>query len=173
MKFHLLKYKMKYLELEKYLNGQSVVEEVILFLGSNPEDAQFSTVNSQNTGQFHLVMKKGADTEKFIEQINSKTEEYSDAEFDVHVLASLISFNDSTITLDVVGKDASKLVQASDEIMEVVKDIKGVEKVSSNQNELKSVYEIVVESRESKCRRSCKASSILIKPISNWFNKFG
>ena len=153
------------LEFEKYLNGQSMVEEVILFLGSNPEDAQFSTVNSQNTGQFHLVMKQGADTEKFIEQINEKTKEYSDAEFDVQVLASLISFNDSTITLDVVGEDASKLVQTSDEIMEVVKDIKGVEKVSSNQNELKSVYEIVVDQEKANAEEVARQVQFLLNPF--------
>ena len=153
------------LEFEKYLNGQSMVEEVILFLGSNPEDAQFSTVNSQNTGQFHLVMKQGADTEKFIEQINRKTEEYSDAEFDVQVLASLISFNDSTITLDVVGEDASKLVQTSDEIMEVLKDIKGVEKVSSNQNELKSVYEIVVNQEKANAEEVARQVQFLLNPV--------
>jgi multidrug efflux pump subunit AcrB len=152
-------------DLEKYLNGQSEVEEVILFLGSNPEDAQFSTVNSQNTGRFHVVMKESADTEKFVEQINEKTKEYSDAEIDVQVLASLISFSDSTITLDVVGKDASKLIQASDEIMEVVKDIEGVEKVSSNQNELKSVYEIVVDQEKANAEEVARQVSFFLNPF--------
>ena len=151
-------------DLEKYLNGQSEVEEVILFLGSNPEDAQFSTVTSQNTGRFHVVMKENVDTEKFVEQINRKTKEYSDAEIDVEVLASLISFSDSTITLDVVGKDASKLIRASNEIMEVVKDIEGVEKVSNNQNELKSVYEIVVD-QEANAGEIARQVQFFLNPV--------
>ena len=153
------------LELEKYLHEQPAVEEVILFLGSNPEDAQFSTVNSQNTGQFHVIMKEGADTEKFIELIDRKTGEYSDAEFDVQVIASLINFSDSTITLDVVGKDANKIVEASDEIMDVVRGIKGVEKVSSNQNELKSVYEIVVNQEKANAEEVARQVQFSLNPF--------
>lgn len=152
-------------ELEKFLKEQSVVEEVILFLGSNPEDAQFSSVNSQNMGRFHVVMKEKADTEKFVEKVNSKVKEYSDAKIDVEVLASLISFTDSTITLDVVGKDASKLIQASDEIMDVVNDIQGVEKVSSNQNELKSVYEIIVNQKKANTEEVARQVQFSLNPF--------
>ncbi len=152
-------------DLEKYLNAQSEVEEVILFLGSNPEDAQFSTVNSQNTGRFHVVMKESANTEKFVEQINRRTKEYSDAKVEVEVLASLISFSDSTITLDIVGKDANKLVLASEEIMEVVKNIKGVEKVSTNQSELKSVHEIVVDQEKANAEEIARQVSFILNPL--------
>src|SRR5699024_7212734 len=55
------------IQMETMLKEEADVEEVILFLGTNPEDAQFSEVNSQNTGQFHVVMKDGANSEKFIE----------------------------------------------------------------------------------------------------------
>src|SRR5690625_4729249 len=37
-------------EFEAFLMDQPEVKEVITFLGSNPEDAQFSEINSQNSG---------------------------------------------------------------------------------------------------------------------------
>ena len=67
------------------------MEEVILFLGSNPEDAQFSQVNSQNTGHISCRYEKRCEYEKFMEQIERQKEKYNDAEIDV-MSASIISF---------------------------------------------------------------------------------
>ena len=52
-------------------------KRLVLFLGSNPEDAQFSQVNSQNTGDIYVVMKSGANTQKFMEQIEKQKEKYT------------------------------------------------------------------------------------------------
>jgi multidrug efflux pump subunit AcrB len=49
--------------------------------------------------------------------------------------------------------------------MEVVKDIKGVEKVSSNQNELKSVYEIVVDQEKANAEEVARQVSFLLNPL--------
>ncbi len=79
--------------------------------------------------------------------------------------ASLISFSDSTITLDVVGNDAEQLIQASDEVIENVKDIKGVEKVTSNQKELKSVYEIVMDQEKANAEEVARQVQLLLNPF--------
>ncbi len=57
--------------------------------------------------------------------------------------------------------------------MKVVKDIKGVEKVTSNQNELKSVYDIVIDQEKANAEEVARQVQLLIKPISNWYNKIG
>lgn len=158
------KVKEEVLDLEAYLERQPSVEEVILFLGSNPEDAQFSQVNAQNTGQFHIVMKSGADTEKFIEQVETEKEKYADAEIEVS-LAQFISFSDSTITLDVVGNDTEKLILASDIVIDKVKDMEGVEKVTSNQKELKAIYDIVIDQEKANAAEVARQIQLLLNPF--------
>lgn len=158
------KVKKEVLEFETYIGQHASVEKVILFLGSNPEDAQFSGVNSQNTAQFHIVMKESAKTDQFIEDIGKKDESYRDAEIDVSTV-SFVSFNDSTITLDVVGKDPETLIQASNQVIENVEKIKGVEKVTSNQQELKSVYGIVIEQEKANAEEVARQIQLLLNPF--------
>lgn len=151
-------------EFESFLKGQSEVKEVITFLGSNPEDAQFSQINSQNQGNFHVVMKKDADTKKMMEKIEKQKEKYPEADFDIMV-ASIVNFSDSTITLDVVGNDADKLLEASKKVMDEVKGIEGVEKVTSNQNELKTVYNINVDQKKANTEEVAKQVQVLLNPF--------
>ena len=76
-----------------------------------------------------------------------------------------MSFSDSTITLDVVGKDADQLIQASEQVIEQVKDIKGVEKVTSNQEELKSVYDIVIDQEKANAEEVARQVQLLLNPF--------
>ncbi len=151
-------------EFESFLKDQTEVKEVITFLGSNPEDAQFSQINSQNQGNFHVVMKKDADTKKMMEKIEKQKEKYPEADFDIMV-ASIVNFSDSTITLDVVGNDADKLLEASKKVMDEVKGIEGVEKVTSNQNELKTVYNINVDQKKANTEEVAKQVQMLLNPF--------
>ena len=158
------KVKKEVLELETYIGEHASVEKVILFLGSNPEDAQFSQVNSQNTANFHIVMKDSANTNQFIEDVGKKDGSYRDAKIDISTV-SFVNFTDSTITLDVVGKDPKQLIQASDQVIENVEKIKGVEKVTSNQQELKSVYDIVIEQKKANAEEVARQIQLLLNPF--------
>ncbi|MFD1708786.1 efflux RND transporter permease subunit [Siminovitchia sediminis] len=151
-------------ELESYLMDQRGVDEVITFLGSNPEDAQFSQVNSQNQGNFHIVMEEGADTEQLMENIEKQKEKYPEADFDILVV-SLVSFSDSTITLDLVGNNADQLIEASKQVMEEVEDVDGVEKVTSNQNELKAVYDIQIDQEKANTEEVARQVQWLLNPF--------
>ncbi|GIN89484.1 multidrug transporter AcrB [Siminovitchia terrae] len=151
-------------EFESFLMDQPEVKEVITFLGSNPEDAQFSQINSQNQGSFHVVMKKDANTEKMMEKIDQQKEKYADADFDI-MFASLVNFSDSTITLDVVGNDPNKLIKASKQVMDEVKGIDGVEKVTSNQNELKTVYDINIDQKKVNTEEVARQVQMVLNPF--------
>ncbi|PWA11212.1 AcrB/AcrD/AcrF family protein [Pueribacillus theae] len=152
------------IDLETFLREEADVDEVILFLGSNPEDAQFSQVTSQNTAQFHIVMKDGANTKKFMEKIEKQTKDYADADLDM-MAVSLMNMSSSTISLDVVGNDTKQLIQASDLVIAKVKDIKGVEKVTSNQNELKTVYDIVIDEKKANTEEVARQVQMLLNPF--------
>ncbi|VEF47936.1 AcrB/AcrD/AcrF family transporter [Bacillus freudenreichii] len=151
-------------DLEGYLIEQPEVEEVIIFLGSNPEDAQFSQINSQNQGNLHVIMKENADTEKLMDKIEKQKEKYAEADFDI-MIASIVNFSDSTITLDVVGNDTNKLIEASEKVMDEVKGIEGVEKVTSNQNELKTVYDINIDQKKANTEEVARQVQLLLNPF--------
>ncbi|RST73695.1 efflux RND transporter permease subunit [Siminovitchia acidinfaciens] len=158
------KVKEEILELEGYLIDQPEVDEVITFLGSNPEDAQFSQINSQNQGNLHVIMKENADTEKLMDKIENQKEKYTEADFDM-MIASIVNFSDSTITLDVVGNDTNKLIEASKKVMDEVEGIKGVEKVTSNQNELKTVYDINIDQKKANTEEVARQVQLLLNPF--------
>ncbi len=157
------KVKEEALQLESFLSEKPDVDEVILFLGSNPEDAEFSQVTSQNTGEFHVAVKEGTSTEKLIKQIEKQTKTYADADVDIIPL-SLISMNTSTITLDVTGRDPEQLRKVAGLTIDKVESIEGVESVTSNQNAFKSVYDIVIDQDEANPEEVANQVRMLLNP---------
>lgn len=158
------KVKEEVFEMETFLQDKTDIKEVILFLGSNPEDAQYSEVQSQNTAQFHLAMKKGANTEKLIKQIEKQQEEYPESEFDI-IQMSLVSFNNSTITLDIVGEESEQLLKVSELVSKTVEEIDGVKRVKSNQNSLKSVFDIVIDQDKANTEQVASQVNMLLNPF--------
>ncbi|MDS9471521.1 efflux RND transporter permease subunit [Sporosarcina pasteurii] len=152
------------LQLENFFMRHSDVEEVILFLGSNPEDAEFSEVNAQNSGRFHVVMKSGASTKKLIREIDQLKKLYPQAEMEVSFV-SMMSSGGSTISLDIVGNDASQLGTAADQVMDEIEGITGVRKVSSNQSDVKTVYDIVIDQKIANAEEVARQVQLLLNPI--------
>lgn len=143
---------------------QPEVDEVITFLGTNPEDAQFSQVTSQNSGDIHIVMKDDANSDKVTEKIEEQADKYEEAKFDVMIM-SMTNFSNTTITLDVVGNDTNKLIEASEQVMEKVEGVDGVNKVTSNQNELKTVYDIHVDQEKANTQEVATHVQMLLNPF--------
>lgn len=156
--------KEEFMELESFFMKQSAVDEVILFLGSNPEDAEFSEVNAQNSGRFHVVLKSGANSEKLVEEIDQKKAQYPQAEMDVFFV-SMMSSGGSTISLDIVGNDASDLGKAADQVMDAIEGIDGVEKVATNQSDVKTVYDIVIDQKKANAEEVARQVQLLLNPV--------
>ena len=99
-----------------------------------------------------------------MEQIERQKEKYNDAEIDV-IFASIMGSSNSTITLDVVGNETDQLIQASEKVIDQVKGIDGVEKVTSNQEELKSVYDIVIDQEKANTEEVARQVQLLLNPF--------
>lgn len=150
--------------LEKYLREQEGVKDVIAMIGANGEDAQWSEVREQNTADFFVVTEDGADTETLINNINDQQDQYPDAELDVSVVSMAPSDN-STIVIDLVGNDTKQLIAAADKVVHSVKNVKGVEKVTSNQEEVKPVYDIVVNEKKANVQEVIGQVQSLLNPL--------
>ncbi len=150
--------------LESYLQSLTDAEQVILFLGMNPEDAQYSQITKQNSAQFYIVMKQGANAEKLIQKIEKQKENYPQAVFDV-MKVSFTSFQNETITLDIIGRDPKKLLQSAELAAETIKEIEGVERVATNQHEVKSVYEFIIDQEKANAEEVAKQMELLLNPF--------
>ncbi|MDQ0418417.1 HAE1 family hydrophobic/amphiphilic exporter-1 [Croceifilum oryzae] len=131
-------------EMEKWAREQPGVDQVALFLGSNPEDAKWGQVKSQNQADFLITMKDGSDSKLILKKVEEQKTKYKDAEIRT-TLVSMSAASSSIIDLDLTGGDSKKLISASDLVMDTVKKIKGVESANSNLGELKPTYEIKVD----------------------------
>jgi multidrug efflux pump subunit AcrB len=90
-------------------------------------------------------MKDDVDADRFIKAIEGQKSAYPDANLTVEV-GSLGGGSATAITIDVIGGQYNReLNNVSKTIMNQIKEIKGIEKVTSNQEEKKPIYSIVVE----------------------------
>ncbi len=158
------KVKEEALALEADLMKQPGVKDVLAMIGSSSEGAEFSDIQSKNSVDFYVTMKEGANSEKLIKWLEKQKEIYPDSNLDVMVV-SMMSFSNSTIEIDLVGEDASKLIEASSKVMDQVEGIEGVEKVSSNQEVLKPVYSIVVDPKKADAQEVMGQMRLLLNPV--------
>ncbi|MBP1988768.1 efflux RND transporter permease subunit [Paenibacillus eucommiae] len=126
-------FKEKAIEFEKFIMSQSEVKYVIMQLGNSEENAKSGQVVSSRNAQYSVLLKEGVNADHFREQINSY-----DADSDTGPKVT-------PVTLDLTGDNKQELAKAAAVVTAAVKAIEGVEDVSSNQDETKPGYAIVVD----------------------------
>ncbi len=133
------------LKLEEFLLSQDGPESIYTQLGNSPDAAQYGDVKSPTTAVYTIIMKEKANADRFIEKVNEQKNEYPGAEL-IADSGSMTGGSSTTITVDVVGEQITDIESAAATIEKEIKDIKGVEKVETNQEEKKPVYSFEVDS---------------------------
>ena len=132
--------------------------------GSSEEDAQYGAVSDPDTVVYTVIMKEGADAESFIEKVNETKKD----EKDVTITASPSSIfggsSNSSITYDVVGNDTNELLTTSKTIMDKIKDVDGVKKVSSNQEKTSPVFTVNVNTEKANAQQTAMQIRSLLNP---------
>ncbi|WP_332274448.1 efflux RND transporter permease subunit [Bacillus velezensis] len=141
----LAKVKNNILNLEKIIKQKDEVKYMMTYLGNSMSSNQRGGVNSPTKGQFRVFLKDEGDADKIIKEIQKEKEKerYSDAEFTV-VASSVTGHADTNITIDVTGNNLDDLENVTNKIEGKIKNIEGVQEVSTNQDEKKTVYSFVV-----------------------------
>ncbi|MCX2772727.1 efflux RND transporter permease subunit [Bacillus sp. H2FL2] len=139
------KVKNNILNLEKIIKQKDEVKYMMTYLGNSMSSNQRGGVDSPTKGQFRVFLKDEGDADKIIKEIQKEKEKerYSDAEFTV-VASSVTGHADTNITIDVTGNNLDDLENVTNKIEGKIKNIEGVQKVSTNQDEKKTVYSFVV-----------------------------
>ncbi|MFS0861151.1 efflux RND transporter permease subunit [Fredinandcohnia sp. 179-A 10B2 NHS] len=133
-------------KLESFLLDQDEIKSMYTQLGNSADAAQFGTIESPTKANFTILMNEGADAEGFIEKVNQQKEAYPNAELVAGAAALLSAGGGSSITIDIVGDQIADIEETATNVMNEIKDIDGIEKVETNQEEKKPVYTFTVDS---------------------------
>ena len=77
--------------------------------------------------------------------MEKKKDEYPDASLEVAAASFMMGGAGTNITIDVVGENILILEKIATDIKEKVQHIEGVEEVTTNQDEKKTVYSLIVD----------------------------
>lgn len=137
--------KQKSLEFEKKLRTFSGNKYVITQVGNNSDAAKWGQVSNPNQASYTIILKDGTNSKKYVEQVKALKKGYAKADLTVSSASMMGGGSGSAITIDLLGKNEADLVMASNKVIDSIKGISGVTKVTSNQQEKKPVYNIQVK----------------------------
>lgn len=137
--------KEKTLELESSVLAMDEVEHVFSQVGSPAEAAQYGWVGSPTEASFSILLHDKKDTEHIMKEMEKKKDDYPDAILELTAASFMMGGASTNITIDVVGENVSDLEEVATAIKEKVQNIEGVEEVTTNQDEKKTVHSLVVD----------------------------
>lgn len=132
------------LKLEKFILDQSEVEGVFAQLGSSEDAAKYGDVRSSTQAIYYITLKDKKATDKFVKTVNAQKSNYSDAEL-IAAATTMFGGAKTQISIDIVGNDLNDLEKTASEIKNKLVVINGVEKVTTNQEDKKTVYSLAVD----------------------------
>ncbi|MCM3651482.1 efflux RND transporter permease subunit [Metabacillus litoralis] len=155
------KVKEESIKLEEYILKQKGIDNVYLQLGNSADAAKYGAVGNPTQTQIMAMLEEDADLGDFVDTINSQKDEYKDATLEV-TEASMMGGGTTSITIDVIGDDVNELLTIVEKVQAEIRDIEGIEKVSSNQEETKSVYSFVVDPSIAKADQVAQQASMML-----------
>ena len=139
------KVKEKTIELESSIQKMDEVKHVFSQVGSPAEAAQYGWVGSPTEATFSILLEDKNDTEHIVKEMEKKKDQYPDAHLEVTTASFMMGGASTNIIIDVVGENLADLEDVATTIKGKVQNLEGVEEVTTNQDEKKTVYSLVVD----------------------------
>jgi multidrug efflux pump subunit AcrB len=139
------KVKAETFKFEKYLLEQKEVKMVLTQLGNSADAAQFGQVGSPTQTTFNIILKDSNNTETFIKKVEKKKSDFKDADLTASTASFMMGAGSTNITIDVIGDNLGDIENTVNNIQDSIQGIDGVEKVTTNQDEKKTVYSLAVD----------------------------
>ncbi|KKI93428.1 multidrug transporter AcrB [Bacillus sp. SA1-12] len=155
------KVKEESMKLEEYLLEQEGVDTLYLQLGNSEDAAKYGAVGNPTQAQIMAILEEDADMEAFVDTIHTQKDVYKDATLEA-TEATMMGGGSTSITIDLIGDDVEGLITLSEEVEAEIKDIEGIEKVSSNQEETKAVYSFIVDSTNAKADQVAQQAAVML-----------
>ncbi|MEK4231341.1 efflux RND transporter permease subunit [Solibacillus sp. FSL H8-0538] len=135
------------LRLEDFIHSQDEVKYEYTQLGNTEDGASFGNVNSPTLATIVVILKDKKDTEQIIERLEKQKKAYEGAVLTVNT-ASFMSGSSTDITIDVMGDDLTQIEETATNVKGKIEGIKGIEKVTTNQDAKKMIYSFEVNAAE-------------------------
>ncbi|PKR85473.1 efflux RND transporter permease subunit [Heyndrickxia camelliae] len=119
-------------------------QSIITQQGNSEEQAKWGQVSNPTETTFTVILKDNANADHFIKDVNAMKKDFPNADIQAST-ASFMGSSQTAITYDLEGPDREKLLEASDEMVKLIDGTNGVKKVSSNAEEKKPVYQLIVD----------------------------
>ncbi|MED3996260.1 efflux RND transporter permease subunit [Peribacillus frigoritolerans] len=139
------KVKEKAIELEETMQGMNEVDNIFMQLGNSPETAQYGEVASPTEAIFGILVKDKANVDAILEKMEKEQENYPDAKLTAQASSFMMGASKTNITIDVIGSNTEDLERTANNVKERIQDIKGIEEVTTNQDEKKTIYSFTVD----------------------------
>ncbi len=152
-------------KLEKFLNEQTGPKWVMMQFGNSSEAVKEGSVVSPTQVSFMIEMTKGADSEKLIEGVKGQRSNFPGAELNAGALDYATNASSTQIFVDITGDDPVKLSDAAALVMEQIRTVDGVLKVSSNQEQKKAVYAFEVNAALANTQEIAQQLQGMLSPI--------
>ena len=137
--------KEKAIELEKQVRKMDEVKDVFTQAGSSTDAAQFGQIGSPTEATLSILLKDKKDTDKVLKEVEKQKNQFQEAEFEVATASFMMGGSATNITIDVIGENPDRLETTANKIKEKISDIEGVEEITTNQDEKKTVYSLTVD----------------------------
>ncbi len=154
--------KAKTIDLEKSVRAMDGVKYVFAQAGSSADFAQFGQIGSPTEATFSILLKDKNDTDKIMKKIEKEKNQYPDAVLKVATASFMMGGSGTNVTIDVVGENSSNLEKVANNIKEKVKDIDGVKKVTTNQDEKKTIYSLTVDPAKGNTQQIAQQLGVLL-----------
>jgi multidrug efflux pump subunit AcrB len=150
-------------KMETILSDKKGVKTHIVLAGSNEDAAQYGQLQDANQVQFSILLKEGADSAKFVQDIRKTKDQFPGAVLTADT-AGMLGPNKTTVSVDVIGKNEDDIKNASDIVKKKISTIDGVQKVESNDQNTKPAVTITVDSKLSNAQEIAQSIYAMIQP---------
>ncbi|MFF2290811.1 efflux RND transporter permease subunit [Peribacillus butanolivorans] len=163
------KVKEKAIELEETIQDMSEVDNVFMQLGNSAEAAQYGAVTSPTEATFGILVKDKANIDTILGEIEKQKENYPDAKLTTTASSFMMGASKTNITIDVIGSNVEDLELTANKIKQNIQDIKGIEDVTTNQDEKKTIYSFKVDPAKGNTEQIGQQLGIMLNrtPIGN------
>ncbi|PKF89557.1 AcrB/AcrD/AcrF family protein [Bacillus sp. BA3] len=163
------KVKEKAIELEETMQDMSEVDNIFMQLGNSAETAQYGAVTSPTEATFGILVKDKANVDSILEKMEKEQENYPDAKLTAQASSFMMGASKTNITIDVIGSNVEDLELTANKVKERIQDIKGIEEVTTNQDEKKTIYSFKVDPAKGNTEQIGQQLGIMLNktPIGN------
>lgn len=154
--------KEKTFELESSILAKEEVQHIFTQIGSPPEAAHYGWVGSSTEATFSIFLEDKKNTDFLVKEMEIQKKQYSDAKFEVSTASFMMGGASPNITIDIIGESILELEKVATEIIVKVERLEGVEEVTTNQDEKKTVHSLIVDPSKGNTEQIASQLAVLL-----------